>query len=132
MIENKRLPLAALLECQGGTPADARRDYGPAQGRDARIQRTSVARRTRRGSFFSPAIHCRCGQHCGQAGLVGPQAANLLRAAFVAQSLSSKKALRIKDLLEHDTAVTCMLVGSDHAIAVVEFLCRTSIEVARG
>jgi methyl coenzyme M reductase beta subunit len=79
-----------------------------------------------------PTIHRRCGQHCGQTGCAGPQAANLLRAAFIAQTLSSKKALRINDLLEHDTAVTGIVVGIASASAVVEFFCRTSVEVAGG
>jgi len=89
---------------------------------------TGVARCTRRCA----AIHRRCGQHCGQAGLAAPQAANLLRVGFIAQTLSSKKSLQINDLHEHDTAVTGKWVEILNAGAAVEFLRRVHVGVAGG
>jgi hypothetical protein len=87
-----------------------------------------VARRTRPCA----AIHRRCGQHCGQAGLASPQAANLLRVGFIAQTLSSKKSLQINDLHEHDTTVTGTSGGSANGGAVVEFSTRIHVGVAGG
>jgi hypothetical protein len=132
MIENNGFLLRGLAKVKAGGPADARRDYGPEQGRKACVRRTGVARGTRRMTVLMPAIHRRCGQHCGQDGRAEPQAANLLRVPFVAQTLSSKKSFKINDLHTHDTAMTGKSGSAANVGAVVEFLPRTHVEVARG
>jgi len=83
-----------------------------------------IASPAARAAITIRAIHCRCGQLCGQVGCVGPKAANFLHLRWFAQSLSIKKVFRINDLLQYDVAVTGASARQASIGAVVEFWAR--------
>jgi hypothetical protein len=120
MIENKGVLL--------GDFPDKRRDYGAEESAAA----PAVARWTRSVAGVMPAIHRRCGQHCGQPADAAPQAANLLGPRFIALTLGRRKPLQINDLHDDDNAVTAVLAVRPLIGEVVEFSHSGFARIAHG
>src|SRR5882724_2511013 len=80
----------------------------------------------------STAVHCICGQHCGQLHWSPSQAAQIQGPHQFAQTLGTKNSLKIKYLDDCERVMTGKTAGIAMCGALVEFSTRAVAGLAHG